>query len=257
VKPIALTGEQIMELVDRVHAQLPDVRTLYFCTDDVYYPKRQNFLDFIELYKKSGYNYRILIQTSTYSLLEGDFPLLNDINCQHITVGFENCSDKIRKSFRKAQKIEKMEKIIQWGKQHGIAIYILIILIPPESTMDDLKTNYETISRWLADDVQVSVEPLVFPYRGAPIFEFGHRIHYETMSSEGITYRDAKYIIPDDPDVEKLSMELVKRKDAFIDKYFESLPHKHRFKGSTAVAIVSLLGQLLRETIPGYDHKGV
>lgn len=257
VKPVALTGLQIMELVEKVHKQLPDVRTLYFCSDDVYYPERQNFLDFIELYKRSGYDYRILIQTSTYSLHEEDFPLLNEINCQHITVGFENCSERLRKKFRKPQKTEKMDEIIQWGKRYGIAIYVLIILIPPEATMDDLKTNYETLSRWMDEGVQVSVEPLVFPYRGAPIFEFDHRIHYETFDIDGVKYRDAKWIIPDNPDVERLSMELVKRKDAFMDEYFEKLPHKHRFKGSTAVAIISLLGQLLRETFPDYNYKGV
>jgi radical SAM superfamily enzyme YgiQ (UPF0313 family) len=257
VDPVALTGEQIMCLVDKVHTQLPETRTIYYCTDDVYYPNRQPFLDFIELYKQSGYDYRILIQTSTFSIQEEDFPSLKEINCQHITVGFENCSSFLRKEFRKAQKIEKMEKIIEWGKEYGISIYILIILIPPKATLADLITNYETISRWVEAGVQVSVEPVVFPYRGSPIFEFGHEICYETLKEEGIEYRDAKCMLPDDPDIRDLCLELLDKRGSFVDDYFKNLPHKHRFKGSTAIALISLLGQLLRKRYPHYNYKGL
>ena len=258
VKAVALSGSQIMTLVRRIHTQLPTVRTLYMCTDDVYYPDRQNFLDFIELYKESGYDYRILIQTSTYSIKPEDFPLLKSINCQHITLGFENCSDSVRKSLKKPQKKEKMEEIIKLGKEHGIQIYVLIMLMPPEVTMDDLKENYETISKWvLKDGVQVSVEPVVYPYRGTEIFEQGGQFHYEIEEQDGIKYRDAKYILPNDPDVRELCEELIAQREHFVEDYFKDLPHKHQFKGATGVALVSLLGKLLKKRDKKYKFKGL
>ena len=258
-EPVALSGEQIMDLIEKVHKQLPAVRTIYFCTDDVFYPNRQPFLDFIELYKKSGYDYRILIQTSTYSLKEEDFPLLKSINCQHITLGFENCSESLRKSLKKPQKREKMEQIIKWGKEHGIAIYILIMLMPPEVTIDDLKDNYETLSRWLSEDnIQISVEPVIYPYRGTEIFEQGYDFHYEIEERDGVTYRDAKFIWPKDKEARELCEELLERREAFVENYFKDLPHKHMFKGATGVAIISLLGVLLRERKKyKYTYKGV
>lgn len=257
-EPCALTGEQIMYLIEKVHEQLPKVRTIYFCTDDVFYPNRQNFLDFIELYKQSGYDYRILIQTSTYSLNKEDFPLLKSINCQHITLGYENCSESVRKSLKKPQKKAKMDELIALGKKHKIQIYVLIMLMPPEVTMDDLKENYETLSKWvLKDKVQISVEPVIYPYRGTEIFEQGYDLHYETEKRGEIEYRDAKFIWPKDPEVRSLCRELMNKRDSFVESYFKDLPHKHMFKGATGVAIISLLGELLRKQDPDYNYKGL
>jgi radical SAM superfamily enzyme YgiQ (UPF0313 family) len=258
VDAIALSGAQIMQLIHKVHTQLPTVRTIYFCTDDVFYPQRQNFLDFIELYKESGYDYRILIQTSTYSIKPEDFPILKSINCQHITIGFENCSESVRKSLKKPQKKEKIEEIISLGKEHGIQIYVLIMLMPPETTMEDLKENYETLSKWVLEDgVQISVEPVIYPYRGTDIFEEGHTIHYEIEKRDGIEYRDAKYILPDDIVVRDLCEEMIAQREEFVATYFKDLPHQHMFKGATGVALVSLLGKLLKERYPKYKYKGL
>jgi hypothetical protein len=258
VKPAVLSGCQIMKMIDKVHFQLPEVRTIYFCTDDVYYPTRQPFIDFIELYKLSGYDYRVLIQTSTFSLREEDFPMLKSINCQHITIGFENCSSKVRDSLCKHQQQEKMEQIIQWGKKYGIQIYILIILMPPEAMIDDLKINYETISRWtMQEGVQVSVEPVMYPYRGAPIFEQGGDFHYETRKKEGVEYKDAKFIFPSDPETKALCKELLEKRDSFIEQYLKDSASGHRHKGNTGVAIVSLLGELLKKRYPDYNYEGL
>jgi sulfatase maturation enzyme AslB (radical SAM superfamily) len=258
VKPSYLSGEQIMALIDKVHDQLPGVRTIYFCTDDVYYPNKQAFLDFIEIYKKSGYDYRILIQTSTYSIKEEDFPLLKSINCQHITLGFENCNEAVRKSLRKPQSQEKMEKIIKWGKEYGIQIYTLIMLMPPEVTMEALVENYLTISRWVLEEgVQISVEPVVYPYRGTQIFEQGYEFNCVTKENSGVKYRDAKWIYPKNADVRELCEEFIEKRDSFVDEYFKGLPNQHRFKGQTGVALVSLLGKLLEKRLPDFIASGL
>lgn len=258
VEPAALTGEQIMSLVEKVHKQLPKVRTIYFCTDDIFYPYRQHFLDFINLYKESGFNYRILIQTSTFSLQKEDFPLLKSIGCQHITLGFENCSEAVRKSLRKPQKQSKMEEIIALGKKHGIAIYVLIILMTPEAKMNDLVENYETLSKWVLEDgVQISVEPVMYPYRGTEVFDQDAAFHYEWEKRDGVEYRDAKWIWPNDPRVRALCEELIEKRETFVANYFKDLPHQHHFKGATGVALISLLGELLRKKVVGYKYKGL
>lgn len=251
VKPASLSGWQIMKLVHRIHKQLPDVRTIYFCTDDVFYPKKKDFLDFIELYKQSPYDYRILIQTSSYSIEEEDFLKLKEINCQHITVGVENCSDRVRKSLGKSQDSDKIEKIIDWGKKYGIQIYYLIILMPPESAIEDLWENYETITKWIARGVQVSVEPFVYVYRGTPLYEdIGYEFLYEKKRIEGTNFylKDPLYVLPKEPEVRKISLKFRQMKDDFVEKRFKNLPHQHRFKGETGPILVELLGKLLRET---------
>ena len=259
VKPASLRGWQIMELVHKIKKQLPDVMTIYFCTDDVFYPKKSDFLDFIGLYKKSGYNYRILIQTSSYSIEEEDFFRLKEINCQHITVGVENCSSRIRKSLGKFQDQNRIEKIIEWGKKYGIQIYYLIILIPPESTLEDLKLNYEQLSKWVLEDgIQISVESAVYVYRGTLIFESNYDFLYSIKQiGNGKLYKDPVYVLPKDLMVKGILQELLERKDEFINDFFKEKLHSHKFKGETGIAIVRLLGILLRKHLKDYNYEGL
>ena len=250
VKPASLKGWQIMELVNKIHKQLPDVRTLYFCSDDVFYPKKDDFLDFIGLYKESGFNYRILIQTSSYSIQEQDFPKLKEINCQHITIGVENCSIRIRATLGKYQDQQKIEDIITWSKKYGIQLYYLIILIPPESTLEDLRINYETLKRWFSLGVQVSVEPVVYSYRGTPLYEDpNYQFLYEKKGIKGtnLCLKDPIYILPKDPMVRELTLEFKKRQEGFIEERFEDLSHQHKFKGETGPILLDLLGELLKK----------
>jgi len=249
VKPASLKGWQIMELVDRIHKQLPDVRTLYYCTDDVFYPKKDDFLDFIELYRKSGYNYRILIQTSSYSIQEQDFPKLKEIGCRHITIGIENCSARIRETLGKYQDQQKIEDIIIWSKKYGIQLYYLIILIPPESTLEDLRINYKTLKRWLSLGVQISVEPVVYCYRGTPLYEENYQFLCERKKIQGtnLYLKDPIYILPKDPTVRELTLEFKRRERDFVEERFKDLPHQHKFKGETGPILLELLGELLEK----------
>ena len=249
VKPASLKGWQIMDLVHKIHEQLPDVRTLYFCSDDVFYPKKDDFLEFVELYKRSGYDYRILIQTSSYSIREEYFPKLKEINCQHITIGVENCSDRIRESLGKHQDSDKIEKIIEWGKKYGIQIYYLIILMPPESTIEDLIINYETLNRWLFEGVQISVEPVVYCYRGTPLYEEDYQFLYERKKVNGTNFylKDPLYVLPKDPAVRLLTFKFKERQEEFVKEKFKNLPHQHKFKGETGPILVELLGELLKD----------
>lgn len=250
VKPAILTGEQIMELVTNIHNQLPQTTTLYFTTDDVLYPDPKHFLDFCKLYTKSNYKYRIMIQTSSYSLEYWHFPILKEINCEHITIGVENASEKVRKEFNKPQSEEKLERFIELGKRYNMRIYYLIILIPPYSTVDDLLINYYKISEWFDRGAAISIEPLVYSYKGTPIYDdvrFNSSKIERFIPGTKIKVTDSEYILPSDPLVKKIALDMLAQKDEFIDNYFKSLPTKHKFKGLTSKPILLLLKKLLQE----------
>lgn len=250
IKPVALRGWQIMELVHKIKRQLPQTRTLYFCNDDIFYPHRKYFEEFIDLYAQSGYDYRILVQTSSYSLRETDFPNLKRINCQHITVGVESASARIQKSLCKPQDMEKIEQTIEWSQKYGIPIYYLIILIPPESTMEDLVINYETISHWQKQGVGISIMPVVYAYRGMPLFEDSrYQILYKPKEIPGTRriYNDPYCVLPNDPIIRKLTLEFLEREQEFVDQVYQDKDNKLKFKGGTSGALLRLLRELIEK----------
>ncbi len=250
VKPASLEGWQIMELNNKIKKQLPDTKTIYYVTDDVYYPNKDRFFDFIDLYKQSGYDYRILVQSSSYSLNEISFQALKRLGCSHITVGIENASPKIRSSLKKPQDENKIEEIITWSKKYKIPVYFLIILIPPESTLEDLKVNYFKIKYWISQGVKISIEPLCYVYRGTPLYEddrYDFLWKRKKIEGTNLYYKDSIYVLPRLPLVRKLAIEFKEREPEFVKRAYEKLNHKHRFKGSTSTILNDLLGELLRE----------
>lgn len=249
-KPVSLTGEQIMTLVHRINEQLPETRTIYFCNDNVFYPNPNYFLDFIDIYTKSNYDYRILVQTASYSLSEKRFAALKRLGCQHITVGVENASPAVRKSLCKNQSSERIEQIIEWSKKYNIPVYYLIILIPPESTIDDLVINYRTIKQWVNKGVQISIEPLIYSYKGTQIYEnadYEHTWVNQKIQGTDKVIKDSIYILPKRKEVKELALEFKEREKEWVDNCYKKLNHKHKFKGQTSYFLLELLGQLLRE----------
>lgn len=250
VRPAYLEGWQIMDLVHRIKRQLPDCRTIYFVTDDIFYPDKQAFYDFAKLYRRSGYEFRFLMQSSTFSLTERDFAILKDIGCQHITIGIENASAMMRKSLKKVQDETKIENIIMWSRRYGMLVYFLIILIPPESTLADLRINYETIKRWLDAGIQVSIEPLIYVYRGTPLYEddrYDFSWIRRKIEGTNLYYKDSIYVLPRDPIVRRLALEFKRREFDFVAHAYEKLDHRHHFKGETGRILNDLLGDLLKE----------
>ncbi len=260
VTPATLKGEQIYGLVRRVIHQVPDVGCIYFVTDDVFFPRKDNFHDFIKRYTEwMGYDQkprgiRFMIQTSVSSLEETDFLALKSINTWRITLGVENCSRRIRESLCKYQDDEKIERIIGWAKQYGIDLYMLFMLFPPESTLTDLWINYHGIKRYADMGVNVSVEPCIYAYRGTPIFDQLYDIHYELYQVPGtsIQIKDAKWILPRDETVRRLMFEFKTVEDHYVNMQMPEI--KHRTKGQTGILLVQLLGELLEKYDPNHKY---
>ena len=128
----------------------------------------------------------------------------------------------------------------------------------PEVKIEDLKVNYEILSKWVIENgVHISVEPVMYPYRGAPIFEQGYKFFYKDKEFEDIRYKDAEWVYPKDKVVRKLCERFLKERVSYVEEYLRSSGSKHRHKGSTGVALVSLLGKLLKEFDEGYSYRGL
>jgi len=248
VAPASLQGWQIMELVDRIAKQVPDTRTIYFVTDNIFYPNKQYFYDFAELYKQSGYNFRFLAQTASYSVGEKEFELLKSINCQHLTLGIEHPIKEIRNSLGKPQSFQRIENIIRWSKEYNLKVYFLIILLPPAIKYDDLQETYDIINRWMSEGVSISIEPIMYSYRGSPIFEDTRYIPdfiTREIKGTGLILRDSTYIWPIEEKANKLAKEFKATEAKFIEQEYAQLGFTHHSKDNTAKLLLKLLKKLI------------
>ncbi|MDD5358539.1 MAG: radical SAM protein [Candidatus Nanoarchaeia archaeon] len=250
VKPAFLSGEQIRVLIDRILEQLPETTHIYFVEDSIL-PTISRIHDFCSALAPYKDRLKFMVQTETDKVSRDIIKELADAGVIHISFGVENCSPRIRKLMHKPQNEEKIENIITWCNEFNIRCYYLIILFSPESTIEDLRINYETLTRWQTEGkVTVSVEPFMMPYKGADIYyqdyEFGYNI---TKLSNGKVLKHPYIIYPKDHEVKKLMLEFKKQLPGCIDKFNDESGHRHRSKDHTGKVMVKLLGDLLNNNL--------
>jgi radical SAM superfamily enzyme YgiQ (UPF0313 family) len=247
VKPAYLSGEQIKILIDRILTQLPETTHVYFVEDSIL-PTISRIDDFCTALEPFKDKLKFMVQTETDKVNREIIEKLAGVGVMHISFGVENCSPRIRKFMKKPQNAKKIEDIITWCNEFNIRCYYLIILFFPESTMNDLKINFETLTRWQTEGkVTVSIEPFMMPYKGADIyyqdFEFAYNI---TKLSNGKVLKHPYIIYPKDAAVKNLMLEFQKQLPEAIDKFNDAEGHQHRSKDHTGKVIIKLLGDLLQ-----------
>ena len=246
IPPAYLFGAHIEMLLNRIVEQLPETTGVYFVEDSIL-PTIQRLDDFCSALKKFKGRLKFLVQTETDKTTREVVEKLADAGVIHISFGVENCSPRIRKLMHKPQNEQRIEDIIKWCNEFNIRCYYLIILFSPESTIEDLVINYQTLTRWQNEGkVVVSVEPFMMPYRGSSIYTDDYDFGYKTTKlSNGKTLKHPYIIYPKDTQARNVMLQLKSRLPNELEKHKTEAGHKHLSKDYTGKIIVKLLGELL------------
>jgi len=243
--PVAyLSPTQVGTLLKRIKQQLPKTKRIYFCEDQLLVTKQRAF-DLIPVFKKFDFEY--LIQTGTWMLTEEIVRELALARVVHITCGVENASAYVRKSMNKPQNEKRIEDIIGWCHKYGVRCYYLIILFPAKTRLEDLRINYETLTRWMEQGVTISVEPYEMLYRGSLDYDSPYDFEYKTFSLDGFNLREPTIVLPEDLEARKVMFEFRKRWPEYREQKAKEESQNHFFKGATGKWMVSLLGELLND----------
>ncbi|HLC23522.1 MAG TPA: cobalamin-dependent protein [Dehalococcoidia bacterium] len=248
VMPAYLSGEQIRLLLARIIEQVPDVKRVYFDEDSILPTVRRldDFCSGLRLFKD---RLQFLVQTETDKVTQDTVRKLADVGVRHISFGVENCSSRVRRLMGKQQNEQRIEDIIGWCAEFGVRCYYLIILFAPESNIDDLRINHDTLTRWQQDDrVLVSIEPYMMPYRGARIYSEDFEFAYTTTKlSNGRVLKHPYLIYPRDPAVRLVMDRFQKRMPEYFAEWDKNQGESRRSKDHTGKVYVRLLGDLLSE----------
>lgn len=246
-KPKVLSAERVWELVERVKREVPSTRTIYFC-EDSFLQDRARALAFFGMTADSDLGLRYLVQAHSREVDEELIGAMAAGHCRHLTLGIENCSLKVLRDLHKPQDLEHVERVIGWCMAAGVVPYLLIILFCPSATVEDLWINVETLERWMALGAQVSIEPNMMVYRGAPLYHSDYEMDYvvrELPKPYARAGRDRLrqpwHIRLADPAAEAVRVEFNRR----WPDYLKAAEVSHRFKGETGRLMVALVREIL------------
>ncbi|MDI6788131.1 MAG: radical SAM protein [Planctomycetota bacterium] len=248
IKPAFLSAEHIEILFSRIATQLPETTMIYFCEDSIL-PTLDRLDEFCDVLGRYKHKFKYMVQTETDKVSIETIQKLAQAGVVHITFGVENCSPRIRKLMHKPQNEEKIEDIINWCKEFNIRCYYLIILFSPEVTREDLEINHKTLTRWITEDnVKISIEPFMIPYKGAPVYYQDFEMDYQIVSLSNKKQLKHPYLIyPKDTTARTIMMKFKELLPVYIEQMNREEGHLHRSKNYTGKVMVRLLGDILSQ----------
>ena len=91
---------------------------------------------------------------------------------RQLNVGVESFSEKVLTEINKRCKPEDIHRGLGLAKQIGIRVYMNIILVTPESTLDDIEISTREAIRYIdAGGYEVGVITAIRPLKGTPFYE--------------------------------------------------------------------------------------
>lgn len=153
--------ENIIAEIDAVMQQT-DIRYFYFMDPNFYGPGRagkERVLKLARLLKERQIHFGI--EARANDIEAETIKALTDAGLKHILIGLESGRDEALKRLNKLTTVEDNENALRILRQYGIEPSVGFIMFEPDSTLEDLKVNYDFLMRnKLLDKLEISVNVL-------------------------------------------------------------------------------------------------
>lgn len=153
--------ENIIAEIDAV-MQETDIRYFYFMDPNFYGPGRagkERVLKLASLLKERQIHFGI--EARANDIEAETIKALTDAGLKHILIGLESGRDEALKRLNKLTTVADNENALRILRQYGIEPSVGFIMFEPDSTLEDLKVNYDFLMRnKLLDKLEISVNVL-------------------------------------------------------------------------------------------------
>ncbi|WP_303867929.1 radical SAM protein [Acetobacterium wieringae] len=153
--------ENIIAEIDAVLKET-DIRYFYFMDPNFYGPGRagkERVLKLARLLKERQINFGI--EARANDIEDETIKALVDAGLKHILIGLESGRDEALKRLNKLTTVEDNEQALRILRKYGIEPSVGFIMFEPDSTLEDLKVNYDFLMRNnLLEKLEISVNVL-------------------------------------------------------------------------------------------------
>lgn len=172
VPVVSATADTLLEVIDRVIVAHPRVRTVYL-TDDDFCINKLDVIRFCKRLVERNYeNLSFLCFARATDLAEEMLIWMKRAGFRQLNVGVESFSEKVLTEINKHCKPANIHEGLALAKKVGIRVYMNIILVTPETTLDDIEISTREAIRYIdAGGYEVGVITAIRPLKGTPFFE--------------------------------------------------------------------------------------
>ncbi|MEJ1963311.1 MAG: radical SAM protein [Gammaproteobacteria bacterium] len=220
VAPIArLDAGEALQMIERIVAAHPQVRTIIFQDDIFVFTKDRRVLPLCEgiVAAKARGAIPAQLQFISTNRIDAMSPerleAMRRAGFRVLGFGIESFSPGVLAEFNKAQIYRHIEPMLGAALDTGITPFLDLILSSPQSTLEDVATTLREASRWLRRGCEIGMYPYVIPFSGAAFAQDPKLTPHTVMADRrvagtDIEWQQAAKILPIDPVVREAVLSI-------------------------------------------------
>jgi hypothetical protein len=252
VAPIArLEADEALQMIERIVAAHPTVRTIIFQDDIFVFTKDRRVLDLCAGIVAAKAEGRIpaslqFISTNRIDAMSVErLQAMRRAGFRVLGFGIESFAPRVLAEFNKAQIHRHVEPMLDAALEMGITPFLDLILSSPRSSLEDVATTLREAHRWLVRGCEIGMYPYVIPFSGAAFAKDPTLVPHTVMATRrvagtNIEWQQAAKILPIDPVVR----DVVLRIEAAFEELLFSLQAEVAHLPSRVRSLIWILASL-------------
>ncbi|HYC92015.1 MAG TPA: radical SAM protein [Thermoanaerobaculia bacterium] len=204
-----LEADDCVEMIRRIVAAHPGVRTVIFQDDIFVFPNDRRILPLTRAIveaKRRGELPQSLqfISTNRIDAMTPErIAAMREAGFRVLGFGIENFSAAVLAEFNKSRIAPSIEPALTAALAHGVTPFLDIIMTSPRATTADLAVTIREAFRWIEAGCEVGMYPYVIPFTGAamssdPALLPQTRYELQSIAGTAIRWRQPSTILPFD-----------------------------------------------------------
>lgn len=221
-----LDADECMQMIERIVAAHPRVRTLIFQDDIFVFTKDRRVLPLCEAIVAAKQRGAIpaglqFISTNRIDAMTPErLAAMRRAGFRVLGFGIENFSANVLNEFNKGQIHRHIEPMLTAALSFGITPFLDLILSSPRASLHDVAETLGEAYRWLRQGCEIGMYPYVIPFSGAafsrdPTLRPHTQVVRRHIAGTAIEWEQPAKILPIDPLVREVILE--------IERDFESM----------------------------------
>jgi radical SAM superfamily enzyme YgiQ (UPF0313 family) len=231
-----LTAEDCLDMIERIVAAQPAVRTVIFQDDIFVFTKDKRLgplCDAIVHAKKTG---RIpadlqFISTNRIDAMDAErLRAMKGAGFRVLGFGVESFAPRVLAEFNKAQIHPHIEPVLSAALDIGLRPFLDLIMSSPRASLDDVAETVREAYRWILAGCEVGLYPYVIPFSGAQMALDTALIPYtvterRVVPGTDIAWDQPAHIMPIDTEVRSVMRAIVAAYEEAVSDLAQSAPH--------------------------------
>jgi radical SAM superfamily enzyme YgiQ (UPF0313 family) len=237
VAPIArLDDRECMQMIERIVAAHPRVRTIIFQDDIFVFTKDKRVIPLCEAIVAAKENGTLplhlqFISTNRIDAMSPErLAAMRRAGFRVLGFGIESFAPSTLAEFNKAQIHRHIAPMLAEALDLGITPFLDLILSSPRATLEDVATTLREAYHWLRRGCEVGMYPYVIPFSGAGLARdpalAPHTVHARReVAGTSIAWDQAAKILPMDPAVRDAILRIEEEFEATLQHLQATVAH--------------------------------